>query len=137
MKRKTWRILGFVSMGLFFFIIVSIAMQTDLPAPTGSFAVGRTSRIWVDSSRQEGLTNDPNDFRNVPVVIWYPANASTGTKTPYFPNLDRLAKSLASNGEVTPIEVFGLRFIKSQETPDAPIVVFSCNRVLPSVPVVE
>ena len=121
MKRQTWRILGFVSLGLFFLIIISIAMQTDLPAPTGSYAVGRTSRIWIDSSRPEGLTDAPDDFRNVPVVIWYPADASSSTKTPYFPNLDRLGKSLVASGEVSALEVFGLRFIKSQATLEAPV----------------
>jgi pimeloyl-ACP methyl ester carboxylesterase len=121
MKRQTWLILGFVSLGLFSLIIISIAMQTNLPAPTGSYPVGRTSRIWVDTTRPEGLTDAPDDFRNVPVVIWYPADASTNTKTPYFPNLDRLTQSLEASGEVSALEVFGLRFIKSQATLEAPI----------------
>lgn len=43
------------------------------------------------------------------------------TRTPYFPDLDRLAQSLASSGEVAWVEVFGLRFIKSQTTPGAPV----------------
>ncbi len=121
MKRQTWRIFGIVSLGLFLLIIISIAMQTDIPAPTGSYSVGRTSRIWADPSRLEELTDEPDDFRNVPVIIWYPSTASTGAKTPYFPNLDRLAQSLAASGEVSMVEVFGLRFIKSQVIPEAPI----------------
>ena len=67
------------------------------------------------------LTDDPNDFRNVPVEIWYPAEEGSGTKAPYFPNLDRVARSLAASGEVAPLEVFGLRFIKSHEIQNAPI----------------
>jgi dienelactone hydrolase len=134
MKRHIWRTIGLVSLGLLLLVIVSITMQTKLPTPTGSFAVGRTYRIWVDSSRPEELSDNPGDFRNVPVVIWYPVNANIQTKAAYFPNPDLLAKSLASSGEVMPLEAYGLRFIKSRVIPDAlianntaayPVIIFS------------
>jgi pimeloyl-ACP methyl ester carboxylesterase len=57
----------------------------------------------------------------VPAVIWYPAQSGARSSAPYFPNLERVAKSLTASGEVAPLEVFGLRFITTQEILDAPI----------------
>jgi predicted dienelactone hydrolase len=121
MLRKMQQAIGLIGLALLLSIVVSVAARRSLPKPTGSFSVGRTSRIWVDSSRPEVLTSNLNDFRNVPVTIWYPAQAGAGTQAPYFPGLDRVAQNLAASGEVTPVEVFGLRFIQSRERLDAPI----------------
>ncbi|EST18523.1 hypothetical protein M878_45215 [Streptomyces roseochromogenus subsp. oscitans DS 12.976] len=51
-----------------------------LPAPTGSYPVGRTAYDWVDHSRTDPLAPDGRP-RELPVWIWYPA-ASTGTSRP-------------------------------------------------------
>ena len=113
---------------------VSISLQRYPPKPTGPHAVGRLSRLWIDISRPEILTDDPDDYREIPVEIWYPAEAGNGEATPYFPDLDQLAQGLAASGEVSPLEVFGLRFMKSHERYNAsvsreadpcPIILFS------------
>ncbi len=39
----------------------------------------------------------------------------TGAPAPYVPDLERVAPELARSGEVTPLEVFGLRFVRSRE----------------------
>lgn len=44
-----------------------------LPAPTGRFAVGRTTFDWIDAGRQELETKDPTDKRRVVVYLFYPA----------------------------------------------------------------
>jgi len=49
----------------------------DLPIPDGPFPVGTTGRTFIDPSRPELLTNDPNDLRQVPVQVWYPAETPT------------------------------------------------------------
>jgi predicted dienelactone hydrolase len=121
MPGKMWRTVGFTGVGLLILLAISVAMQRDLPKPTGSYGVGRTSRIWVDPSRPEVLTSNPDDFRNIPVTIWYPAQADADPQAPYFPDLDRLAQNLAASGEVTPLEVLGLRLIGSHDRPDAPL----------------
>ncbi len=108
-------------MGLLLLLAISIAMQLDIPQPTGPYAVGRTHLIWVDLSRPETITDNPDDSRNVPVILWYPADMGQATQGPYFPDLARVEDGLAKSGEVASIEVFGLRFIKSHETLDAPL----------------
>ena len=102
-------------MGLVFLIAftLSISLQLELPAPGGPYTVGRTIFRWVDKSRPEVLTNDPNDFREVMALIWYPAVPGTGTRAGYFPDLAAISEQLVQSGEVAGWEAFGLRLIRS------------------------
>jgi hypothetical protein len=93
--------------------LLSILLQLEFPKPTGSFAVGRTTFRWLDSSRPEVMTDTTDDFREVIAEVWYPAEKGTGVRAPYVPELSRIAKGLAASGEVTPFEVVGLRFVRS------------------------
>lgn len=100
-------------------LTLSISLQLELPAPSGSYAVGRTTFRWIDTSRPEVLTEDPNDFREVMALIWYPAELETGTKAGYFHGLATVSKTLMQSGEVEWWEVFGLRFVRSEIPLDA------------------
>ena len=44
-----------------------------LPEPTGPFDVGTAWFYFTDSSRFETFTQDPDDFRELAVRVWYPA----------------------------------------------------------------
>jgi Platelet-activating factor acetylhydrolase, isoform II len=98
---------------------LSIYLQLTIPASSGAYAVGQTVYKWVDISRPEGLTTNPNDFREIIALIWYPAERETGTKSPYFPGLSTVSKALVDSGEVASWEVFGLRFMRSQKRTNA------------------
>jgi predicted dienelactone hydrolase len=69
-------------------------LKRDLPAITGKLAVGRTSFHWVDASRPEAMTDNPDDRRELMVTIWYPAESATGETAPYIDNLDKLAGAI-------------------------------------------
>ncbi len=80
------------------------------------------------------MTDDPNDFREVVALLWYPAESGTGTGSSYFPELSTVSESLIESGEVESWKVLGLRFIRSDtlwkaEVADDenpyPIVIFS------------
>lgn len=45
----------------------------ELTKPQGDYKVGTRIFRWVDNSRDEQITSDPNDKRNVVVQAWYPA----------------------------------------------------------------
>ena len=107
--------------GLFFLIALTLSIyrQLELPAPSGPYIVGRTDFRWVDPSRPEVLTDDPNDFREVMALVWYPALQGTGTKAGYFPGLAAVSADLARSGEVEWWESQGLRFIRSKNNLDA------------------
>ncbi len=63
------------------------AQEDDwLPAPTGSYQVGTTYYHWVDETRDEVFTDDPDDKRELVVRFWYPADVEAGTPSAtYFP----------------------------------------------------
>lgn len=69
-----------------FIISVSIYFLTErnktviLPKPTGSFAVGRTSYDWIDSSRSEIYSVDTGNKRKLSVWIWYPSDLKENAK---------------------------------------------------------
>lgn len=131
---KPWKSVLVVGLLLLLILYFSIYSQFELPASTGTYTVGRTVFQWVDSSRPEILTEDPNDPREVSAMIWYPAESGTGVIAGYFPNLSSLSDALVQSGEVKWWEVFGLRFIRSESPLDAnpvkaehpfPVVIFS------------
>jgi pimeloyl-ACP methyl ester carboxylesterase len=48
------------------------------PPPTGPYQVGRITQNWVDTARDETLTEDTADKRELVVRIWYPGEVETG-----------------------------------------------------------
>ena len=52
-----------------------------LPEPTGPHAVGTRYFYWVDRGRPDTYTPDPDDYREVSVQVWYPAEL-TGDEEP-------------------------------------------------------
>lgn len=133
MTRKPWKFILFTSLFLFV-LLLSIYLQLELPPSGGAYLVGRTILRWVDSSRPEALTENPNDFREVVAMVWYPAEPGTGMKAGYFPNLDSVADTLVESGEVGWWQIAGLRFIRSESQLDAavakaanpfPVLIFS------------
>jgi hypothetical protein len=57
------------------------------PEPAGSYSVGRTWMNLVDLDRDEVLTSDSSDKREIFVTFWYPVDA--GTEIPVSPFLFR------------------------------------------------
>jgi hypothetical protein len=134
MKNKYLKIS--LSVGLFLFagLALLISLNFELPAVGGPYPVGRAIFRWVDASRSEVLTPSSDDFREVMVLLWYPAVQDTGTKVGYFPNLPTVSKALAESGEMEAWQVAGLGLIRSNNNLDAepvkdqsafPIVIFS------------
>jgi dienelactone hydrolase len=95
MKRLRSAFRGQVAVMLFILlggaIVLPVTAQPDnpLPTPTGPHQVGVTSRQWVDTSRGEIYTADPDDNKVVTVWIWYPADVEEGAEpAPYIENPD-------------------------------------------------
>src|SRR5688572_15394233 len=114
MRAKILKITLLTVPALVLLLALLIVPQLELPMSTGTYKVGQTVFSWVDKSRPEVMTDDPNDFREVIATIWYPAKPGTGSKGPYFPGLSTISKALVESGEVGPWEVFGLQFIRSR-----------------------
>src|ERR1700682_1001389 len=66
--------------------------EITLPAPTGHFAVGRTTYTWVNNTQTDELAPSSEVKREVVVWIWYPTAAATSaTPVEYLPAPWRLA----------------------------------------------
>lgn len=84
----------FAAVGLILSMCLSERAQDSalrLPAPTGQYAVGRTSLFWSDTSRSN---------RPVRVDVWYPARSSSGASGQYFPNLETLIGNPATGSAI-------------------------------------
>jgi len=119
MPGRFWKIA--LSIGLFIFIALTLSLylQLEPPAPTGPYTVGRTIFRWVDISRPEVMTDDPNDFREVMALVWYPAEPGTGVKAGYIPDFSTLSSALMQSGELQWWEVSGLKWIRSESALNA------------------
>jgi dienelactone hydrolase len=78
------------------------AQSVTLPAPTGSYPVGRTLFDWTDHSRTDPLAPRPGLPRQLSVWLWYPATREAPSHpAPYTPgNWEQLhLTGLAGLGE--------------------------------------
>src|SRR5919108_4514584 len=115
MQYNPWKMIRFIVLAL----ALSTYSQLELPTPRGPYSVGRTIFRWVDPSRSEVLTDDPNDVREVVAMVWYAAQPGTGEQAGYVPNLSSVSKALIQSGEVDWWHALGLHFIRSESSIDA------------------
>lgn len=81
-KLSFLRILGFfgiIILALLGWVLPSVLPVFSLPEPTGTYSVGTESR-YVQTDREEVITKDPNDKRELMYKIWYPSNAEVSGK---------------------------------------------------------
>ncbi len=77
------KITGKVLCSLLLVLAVALPMVFpvfNLPETSGTYAVGTSSFDWVDMSRPETFTSDPEDQRDIMVQVWYPAEKVTEVK---------------------------------------------------------
>ena len=122
MRFGRWKVTRFAGLFLLFILTLSISSQLQIPAPSGPYAVGSTRLRWIDTSRPEVLTEEPDDFREVAALVWYPAQPGTGQEAGYFPNLSSLSDTLIESGELIWWQVSGLRLVSSEIRLDANLI---------------
>jgi Platelet-activating factor acetylhydrolase, isoform II len=100
-----------------------------LPAPTGRYQTGRVAFQWIDHQRPELETRAPEDFRELLVYLFYPAQPTARvSRAPYMADADvmspywkedltnRLKSLPAFSGENAPLLAGRTRF---------PVVIFA------------
>ena len=98
-----------------------------LPKPSGPYKVGTTIFHFLDSSRLETLTEDPNDHREFMARVWYPAEPPLKARPvpyrKYSPAIGSILQQGAANfGKQTPDFIYShLDLLKSNSYPDAPV----------------
>jgi predicted dienelactone hydrolase len=94
----------------------------QLPTPTGRCQIGVSQWFLTDKSREETLTADPGDHRELTVCAWYPADASGLTKTAgYLNNPQIVGKAIAGTLPGAGFLLSYLRLIRTHSFPNAPI----------------
>jgi predicted dienelactone hydrolase len=81
----------------------------NLPDPTGPYAVGTTHLLFVDESRPEVFTDEPDDRREVTVRAWYPADSVEGAAlAPYYEDGDGIVRNFSYPAALANIETHSL-----------------------------
>ncbi|MEH7356314.1 hypothetical protein V7150_22645 [Neobacillus drentensis] len=123
-------------------LIVSSALPIlfpvfHLPQPSGPNQIGTLTYHWVDKTRPEIFTDDPNDRREIMVQIWYPAKGNLSSLyAPYIQETDSLA-SLAHMLGFPGFIFEQFKYVQTHAIPSAtvstyeskyPVLIFSAGR---------
>ena len=77
---------------------IAVSLPSLLPVftfekPAGPYKIGTITYDWKDTQREETLTPEPGDKRELMVQIWYPADTNAkGNMAPYISNSDVFAE---------------------------------------------
>jgi pimeloyl-ACP methyl ester carboxylesterase len=108
-------------------LVISIALPILLPIfhfpkPTGSYAIGTLTYHWVDSSRPELFTTDPNDHRELMAQVWYPAkNEPAAARAPYIQDADAVTPALARLTHLPGFLFTHFKYVSTNSVVSAPI----------------
>jgi len=130
-KRPSPKLNAFVRMlVVVLFLVIFLAIYQlpqilpvfTLPPPNGIFAVGTTGFTLVDASRDETLTPDRDDKRQVPVRIWYPAEAEQGMKpVKYWSDHPEYSRYLTRELDLPVFLLDHLKLVETHAYPAAPL----------------
>ncbi|MCA9882934.1 MAG: carboxylic ester hydrolase [Anaerolineae bacterium] len=114
-------VLGVMGILLAIFLPVALPVFT-FPQPTGSYAVGTITYHWVDNSRSELFTDDPDDYREIVAQVWYPTEKGvSGTIAPYIQDGDLVTRRLSELFHLPWFTLDHLKYITTHAVISAPI----------------
>ncbi|TAK13120.1 MAG: hypothetical protein EPO32_06260 [Anaerolineae bacterium] len=92
-----------------------------LPQPPGPYAVGSVLYHWMDTTRDEVYSTEPDDSREMMVQIWYPADVTADARTvPFLDNFDVALPAFAAFLEVPPFVLEHLQLVDTHSYADVP-----------------
>ena len=112
--------------GILIFVI-SVALPILLPVfhfpkPTGPYAIGTLTYHWVDTSRPELFTTDPNDHRELMAQIWYPAkNEPSAPLAPYIQDADAVTPAIGRLLHLPGFVFSHLKYVTTNAVASAPM----------------
>ncbi|APZ45017.1 hypothetical protein BW723_01345 [Polaribacter reichenbachii] len=87
---KTIKIIGLLFLLIIGFILPNVLPVFDLPKTTGNYKVG-SQYILLKTDRDEIITENIDDKRELMIKVWYPANIKNEEKEPYLNDGDRFS----------------------------------------------
>lgn len=86
---RIFKSLGLIALFALAILLPSILPVFELPKPAGPYTVG-TSDIYMKLDRDEPITNDADDSREIMVKAWFPSSQSGKVKDSYIDNGGRI-----------------------------------------------
>lgn len=118
-------VLGVTTGCTLFALLISITLPMLLPifrfpSPSGSYPIGTVTYHWIDTSRQERFSTDPNTARELMVQVWYPAQEqASATPVPYIQN-PAIFVSIAQLLRLPSFTFNHLKYVTTHAVPSAP-----------------
>ncbi|WP_223067965.1 alpha/beta hydrolase family protein [Paenibacillus caui] len=107
------------------FLAISLPVF-NLPKPDGADTVGTVTFDWIDKNREETLTADPEDKRELAVQVWYPAEKMDGKTEFLFPQDPKIFhRYIAAFADGMRLPAFALdywKYSRSNSFPNAAIL---------------
>lgn len=121
MTRLRW--LATSALVLFTVIAVSLTVVAfpvpRFAEPTGPFHIGTRTYHWVDASRPEPFTADPNDHRELMAQVWYPSEAAQVTAGVPYVDHHEVTDVWAGRFHATAFLMFNIRRAPTHAAADA------------------
>lgn len=76
-------------------VVTSAFPVITLPEPSGEYATGYTEYDLVDPAREESMTPQAGDMREVHFSVWYPSSAESAPREPLSGEISRWAQNIA------------------------------------------
>ena len=122
------RVVAFLGAGVgLLMLVISVALPIILPVfqfpkPTGPHAIGTLTYHWVDMSRPELFTEDPNDHRELMAQVWYPAeNKPSSPRAPYIQDADSVTSSIGRLLNLPEFIFSHFKYVTTNAVASAPI----------------
>ncbi|MFD0695354.1 alpha/beta hydrolase family protein [Paenibacillus sp. GCM10027628] len=110
-----------------FLLAVSAVLPILIPvfkidSPSGPYSVGTVTYHWIDASREETMTDTPDDRRELLVQLWYPAQNKLGdSKALYIPEYRQLGQVLQQDYNIPAFMTHYLRLVQTNAYANAPL----------------
>ncbi|WP_261305333.1 alpha/beta hydrolase family protein [Paenibacillus andongensis] len=110
-----------------FLLAVAVILPILLPvfkidSPSGPYSVGTVTYHWTDASREEILTDTPNDRRELLVQLWYPAQIDQASfKALYIPEYRQFGQALQQEYKIPAFILHYFRHVKTDSYVNAPL----------------
>jgi len=98
----------------------SVSQEKGLPEPSGPYAVGTAHLLFVDESRPELFTDDPDDQREVTVRAWYPADPEIDAPVaPYYEDAAEMVRRYGYPPEFMDLDTHSMQDVPVSQEEDA------------------
>jgi predicted dienelactone hydrolase len=110
-------------------LLISFALPILMPVfhfpnPSGPYAIGTLTYHWIDTSRPELFTTDPNDYRQLVAQVWYPAmQEPSAPRAPYIQDAEVVTPAIGRLLHLPGFVFSHLKYVTTHAVAAAPIAV--------------